>query len=98
MNPTFVPQRALNRCVIYRRCLQRVLTYMHIQMVSVMRTFVLAMVLHPEVLAKAQEEMDRVIGSERLPDWDDREALTYLDCVIKEVYRYVDIGTVHHLH
>lgn len=45
------------------------------------------MVLHPEVYKRAQEEIDRVIGSERLPDFDDREALPYLECVIKEVLR-----------
>lgn len=50
-------------------------------------TFILAMVLHPHVLDKAQAEIDRVIGSERLPELDDREALPYVDCIVKEVYR-----------
>ena len=47
------------------------------------------MTLYPEVQAKAQEELDRVIGPDRLPDFYDREAhsLPYLECVIKEVYR-----------
>ena len=31
--------------------------------------------------------MDKVIGSDRLPDLDDRPNLPYLDCVIKEVLR-----------
>ncbi|TCD62441.1 hypothetical protein EIP91_006903 [Steccherinum ochraceum] len=57
-------------------------------MVSVMRTFILAMVLHPEVLKKAQTEMDKVVGRGRLPDWEDRESLPYLVSVIKEVYRW----------
>ena len=56
-------------------------------MVSVMRTFVLAMVLHPEVLEKAQDEMDTVVGTERLPEWDDRESLPYLECILKEILR-----------
>lgn len=47
------------------------------------------MVLHPEVFKKAQAEIDRVVGSERLPDHEDRELLPYLDCVLKEVFRYV---------
>lgn len=47
------------------------------------------MVLYPEVHRKAQEEIDRVIGLERLPTFDDRHSLPYLDCVLKEVYRYV---------
>lgn len=56
---------------------------------TALKTFVLAMVLHPEVFKKAQAEIDRVVGSERLPDYEDRELLPYLDCVLKEVFRYV---------
>ncbi|ETW79741.1 cytochrome P450 monooxygenase 105 [Heterobasidion irregulare TC 32-1] len=63
-------------------------------------TFFLAMTLYPEVQAKAQEELDRVIGPDRLPDFNDREAhsLPYLECVIKEVYRWgapVPLGLPH---
>jgi len=50
--------------------------------------FILAMVKYPHVYKKAQEEIDRVIGSEKLPDFDDRESLPYLNCVIKELYRW----------
>ncbi|PCH43251.1 cytochrome P450 [Wolfiporia cocos MD-104 SS10] len=56
---------------------------------SVMTTFFLAMVLHPEVLKKAQEEIDQVVGAERLPDFPDREKLPYVECVVKEVYRWI---------
>ena len=44
-------------------------------------------VMHPDVLEKAQAEMDRVVGSARLPDFDDRPSLPYLECVIREVFR-----------
>lgn len=54
-----------------------------------MKTFILAMVLHPEVYRKVQAEMDRVVGPERLPDFEDREHLPYLECVLKEVFRYL---------
>ncbi|THH28084.1 hypothetical protein EUX98_g6101 [Antrodiella citrinella] len=57
-------------------------------MSSVMRTFILAMVLHHEVFKKAQEELDRVVGPDRLPDWEDRDNLPYLVSVMKEVYRW----------
>ncbi|KAH9951190.1 cytochrome P450 monooxygenase [Amylocystis lapponica] len=43
-------------------------------------------------LQKAQEEIDRVIGRERLPDFDDRSSLPYLECLIKEVYRWHPVG------
>ncbi|OSX58667.1 hypothetical protein POSPLADRAFT_1153045 [Postia placenta MAD-698-R-SB12] len=56
--------------------------------ITSLMTFILAMVLHPHVLDKAQAEIDRVIGSERLPELDDREALPYVDCIVKEVYRW----------
>ncbi|TCD69432.1 hypothetical protein EIP91_007557 [Steccherinum ochraceum] len=55
---------------------------------NTMTTFMLAMVLHPDVLRKAQDEIDRVLGSRRLPRLDDRPSLPYLECVIKEVYRW----------
>ncbi|PCH43939.1 cytochrome P450 [Wolfiporia cocos MD-104 SS10] len=55
---------------------------------TVLQHFVLAMVLHPEVLCKAQEEINRVIGAARLPGLEDRGTLPYLECVIQEVYRW----------
>ncbi len=46
------------------------------------------MILHPDVFAKAQAEIDRVVGTDRLPDFQDRTSLPYVESVIKEVYRY----------
>ncbi|KAG6890233.1 hypothetical protein C0995_010246 [Termitomyces sp. Mi166 len=66
--------------------------------VAVMQTFVLTMVRHPEVFLKAQEEMNRVIGVDRLPTYNDRGSLPYLDCVLKEVLRWnppVPLGMPH---
>ncbi len=54
-------------------------------------TFVLAMVRYPEVYRKAQHELDSVIGDHRLPDFDDRGSLPYLECIMKEVYRCVTV-------
>lgn len=51
-------------------------------------TFFLAMLMFPEVQMKAQEEIDRVIGSSRLPAVKDRERLPYLAAVHKEVCRW----------
>ena len=56
-----------------------------------MTTFMLAMVRYPEVYRKLQEEIDQVVGNERLPDFDDRVSLPYTECVIKETYRLVYI-------
>ena len=48
---------------------------------------ILAMVRHPEVFTKAQNEIDRVVGNDRLPELNDRESLPYLDALVTELYR-----------
>ncbi|THH28148.1 hypothetical protein EUX98_g6047 [Antrodiella citrinella] len=56
-------------------------------LVAFLSTLILAMVLYPEVFKKAQAEVDRVVGLDRLPDFHDRDSLPYLNSVIKEIYR-----------
>ncbi|KAF9647048.1 cytochrome P450 [Thelephora ganbajun] len=56
--------------------------------VSFLRTFFLAMQLYPEVQRKAQEELDRVVGQDRLPRIADRPNLPYIEAVIKELLRW----------
>jgi len=51
-------------------------------------TFFLAMTVFPEVQKKAQEELDRVIGSDRLPVSADRPNLPYIEAVMKETHRW----------
>jgi cytochrome P450 len=46
------------------------------------------MVLNPDVQKKAQEEIDRVVGNDRLPNFDDRDSLIYVEAVIREVMRW----------
>jgi cytochrome P450 len=46
------------------------------------------MALHPEVQIKAQAELDAVIGPRRLPDYNDRASLPYLNATVKEVLRW----------
>ncbi|KAG6910700.1 hypothetical protein DXG01_008744 [Tephrocybe rancida] len=55
---------------------------------SSMSIFFLAMVIHPECQHKAQEEIDRVIGSARLPELSDRDSLPYMECVMQESLRW----------
>ena len=45
------------------------------------------LIRHPDVLAKAQEELDAVVGRGRLVAESDLPRLTYLTAVIKEVFR-----------
>jgi cytochrome P450 len=58
-----------------------------VQTFAVLLNFVLHMIQHPEVQVKAQEELDRVIGRSRLPDFEEREGLPYLGAVYKETLR-----------
>ncbi|QRW26103.1 cytochrome P450 family protein [Rhizoctonia solani] len=60
--------------------------------------FVLAMVLHPEVQAKVQQEIDTAVGSNRLPTFSDRPNLPYLERVLLEVLRWrpgIPLGAPH---
>jgi cytochrome P450 len=48
----------------------------------------LAMILYPEVQEKARQEIDSVIGRGRLPDFNDRGSLPYIEACVKEVLRW----------
>jgi len=45
----------------------------------------MAMAMYPEVQAKAQAELDTVVGGKRLPTFEDREELPYIVATVKEV-------------
>ncbi|XP_020268937.1 cytochrome P450 703A2 [Asparagus officinalis] len=47
---------------------------------------------HPSVLHKIQEELDRVVGRERLVMESDLPHLTYLRCVVRETFRMHPAG------
>jgi hypothetical protein len=46
------------------------------------------MALYPEVQKKAQAEIDAVVGPNRLPDFNDRPSLPYINAVVKESSRW----------
>jgi hypothetical protein len=52
--------------------------------------FILNMVLNQEVQRKAQNVLDEVVGTERLPDFGDRQKMPYVEWIVQEIYRYVD--------
>ncbi|KAH8985750.1 cytochrome P450 oxidoreductase [Lactarius hatsudake] len=62
--------------------------------VAAINTFILAMVLFPDVQLKAQEEIDRIVGTSRLPNLADRENLPYFAAVYKEILRWHVIGPI----
>jgi len=59
---------------------------------STLRCFMLAMLQHPEVQERAQAEIDAVVGRNRLPDFDDRPNLPYIEAVLMETLRVYPVG------
>jgi len=60
--------------------------------VSVIYAYFLALALHPMVEANAHAEMDRVVGRDRLPTFEDRDQLPYVDAICKELLRWLPIA------
>jgi len=57
-------------------------------MVSSIMSLFLALLLHPEVQKKAQDEIDAVTGRERFPNFEDRPRLPFVDALCMEVLRW----------
>lgn len=57
-------------------------------------TFILAMCVFPEVQKKAQEEIDRVLGNDRSPSWNDEASLPYITACVSEVLRWRTVTTL----
>ena len=54
---------------------------------STLQSWVLYMLANPGTWLRVKEEVDRVVGVERMPDWEDEERLPYLVASIKETMR-----------
>ncbi|KAH9037430.1 cytochrome P450, partial [Lactarius deliciosus] len=50
---------------------------------------IVAVVTYPDITTRIQEELDNVVGRDRLPTFDDEGSLPYLVAFIKEVTRRV---------
>ena len=53
-----------------------------------MTAFILAMTLWPDIQARAQAELDAVVGHERLPTFADQDSLPYVSALVKECLRW----------
>ena len=56
---------------------------------TVISTFYLIMRQHPDVQDKAYREIGEVIGQDRLPEFNDRASLPYVEAVYREVMRWM---------
>ena len=50
------------------------------------------MACYPEIQAKARAELDAVVGSTRLPTFEDRNSLPYITAVAKESMRWQSVA------
>ncbi|KAK0657876.1 cytochrome P450 [Cercophora newfieldiana] len=55
---------------------------------SLIIAFIHAMTKWPEVLRRAQAEIDSVVGEDRTPTWDDFASLPYITQCVKEAHRW----------
>ena len=54
------------------------------------------MALHPKVQARAQAEIDTATGGTRLPAFEDRASMPYVDALLRELHRWgpvIPLGT-----
>lgn len=61
---------------------------------STLVTFVLACCAFPETLIPAWEELDRVVGPNRSPHFDDEPNLPYVRAFVKEVLRWRSVAII----
>ena len=48
-----------------------------------MHTFILACILYPEWIPRAQMEIDAIVGEDRLPSFKDRPRLPYVEAIVR---------------
>lgn len=60
---------------------------------SSVASLLLAMALFPSIQEKAHAELDKIVGSDRLPTFDDQDAMPYLHAVLLEAMRWHPVAT-----
>ncbi|KAH9021640.1 cytochrome P450 [Lactarius hengduanensis] len=64
------------------------LRHLRIHTVVAMSSLFLALILYPDVQKRAQAELDSVISRDRLPTYDDKPRLPYIEAISKELMRW----------
>ncbi|KAI0767233.1 cytochrome P450 [Fomes fomentarius] len=60
--------------------------------ISTVQAFLMAMACYPDIQKKAREELDRVIGPNHLPTFEDRQSLPYVTAIAKESMRWRSVA------
>ena len=56
------------------------------------------MIHHPDIMRKAQAEIDSVIGRDRVPTFADRPHLPYIRALVRELLRWRPAGPLGRFH
>lgn len=54
--------------------------------------FLIAMIHYPQIMRKAQAQIDAVVGRDRVPTFADRPHLPYIRALVKELLRWRPAG------
>ncbi|THH22534.1 hypothetical protein EUX98_g8161 [Antrodiella citrinella] len=68
--------------------------------ITVVQHFILTMIQFPEMMQRAQEEIESVVGHGRLPTFTDRPSLPFVEALMSELLRWsvaVPLGLPHRL-
>lgn len=78
-----------NLCVLVSQPAEcKLLRHVYLQTAAGLSVFTLAMTLYPDVMHQAQAQIDLVVGRHRLPTFEDRDKLPYIEAMVKEVLRW----------
>jgi cytochrome P450 len=58
-----------------------------------LNSLILGLTAYPRVVKKAHEELDRVVGTFRMPTFEDAKNLPYIRAIVKEVIYCLSVLT-----
>jgi cytochrome P450 len=61
---------------------------------ATLNSFILGVTVFPQAMEGAHEELDRVVGPNRLPTFEDEENLPYIRAMVKETLRWRPVAVL----